>query len=344
MQKQPDKIDRIELDDEEIAAMRLRFPPAPRSGQVVVECKDLTKKYGENTVLDKVEFRLERGERVAFVGQNGQGKSTLAKMIVKEIEKSAGDLNLGYNVSIGYYAQNQSEALPSSLTLLETMESESPAELRPQIRKILAAFLFSGEDVSKKVSVLSGGERARLAMACMLLHPFNLLVLDEPTNHLDMISKEVLKKALEEYDGAMIVVSHDRDFLTGMTDQVLEFRDRKLHHYLGDVNHFLEKRQTTDLREIERSSTAPKPKAAVAPDPVQSEERKKLQRQVAQAEKNIERLEADIATFETQMAVAGFYERPDAQKIMSQYDRVKAELQQAMEAWEESQMALEELG
>ena len=182
----------------------------------MVDGKGISKKYGDLSVLEQVDLQLERGERVSFVGQNGQGKSTLAKILVNEIQLSSGAFQLGHNVQIGYYAQNQAEALPSKLTLLETMEQVAPAELRPRVRAILGAFMFSGEDAEKKVSVLSGGERARLALALMLLKPFNLLVLDEPTNHLDMLSKDVLKKALLDYDGALIVVSHDREFLSGL--------------------------------------------------------------------------------------------------------------------------------
>ena len=252
MQKQLNKIERIELDETDISVMNIRFPTAPRSGQVALDVVNLSKSYGTLNILDDIHFRMDRGERISFVGQNGQGKTTLAKIIVNELTYSSGELVLGHNVKIGYYAQNQAENMSGSKTVLETMEDSSPPEMRTKIRSILGAFLFSGSDAEKKVSVLSGGERARLALACLLLNPFNLLVLDEPTNHLDMLSKDVLKKALLEYDGTLIVVSHDREFLQGLTEKTLEFRDRKLFEYLGDVNFFLEKRDLQNMREVEK--------------------------------------------------------------------------------------------
>ncbi|MDP4811544.1 MAG: ATP-binding cassette domain-containing protein [Saprospiraceae bacterium] len=252
MQKQLNKIERIELDETDVSVMNIRFPTAPRSGQVALDVVNLSKSYGTLNILDDIHFRMDRGERISFVGQNGQGKTTLAKIIVNELTYTSGEMILGHNVKIGYYAQNQAENMSGSKTVLETMEDSSPPEMRTKIRSILGAFLFSGSDAEKKVSVLSGGERARLALACLLLNPFNLLVLDEPTNHLDMLSKDVLKKALLEYDGTLIVVSHDREFLQGLTEKTLEFRDRKLFEYLGDVNFFLEKRDLQNMREVEK--------------------------------------------------------------------------------------------
>ena len=348
MQKQLDKIERIEISEEDVMGMNLRFPPAPRSGDVVLQGKKVVKQYGELLVLNGVDITLERGNRVAFVGQNGQGKSTLAKIIVNNITASDGEIKLGHNVQIGYYAQNQSDILQSNQTLLETMEQFSPPELRPRLRSILGAFMFSGEDVDKKVSVLSGGERARLALACLLLNPFNLLVLDEPTNHLDMISKEILKQALMDFDGTLIVVSHDRDFLGGLTDLTLEFRDKQLHTYLGDINYFLEKRALDDMRDVELSSKqAPKLNGYAvglnghAPKiELNFEDRKKLQKAVSNAEKKIERLEADLKKIEVQMGANNFYNQPDANKVMQQYDKLKAELETVMEEWEMAQMEL----
>ena len=352
MQKQLDKLDRIEIEDEDLAVMNLRFPPAPRSGQVVAEAKNLQKRYGDLLVLDGVDFHIERGDRVAFVGQNGQGKSTLAKMIVNEIPSSGGTLQLGHNVQIGYYAQNQSEALKSGNTVLETAENESPAEMRPKVRAILGAFMFSGEDVEKKVSVLSGGERARLALACLLLKPFNLLVLDEPTNHLDMLSKDVLKKALLEYDGTLLVVSHDRDFLGDLTTRTIEFKDRKLYEFLGDVNYFLGKRQLDNMRQVELQQKMESVIPVVAGNgqlvtekkklPLSFEDRKRLQRAVQNAEKKIEKLEGEIAKFEADMADAAFFSRSDAQKLLQQYQGKKQELELAMQEWELAQSELED--
>lgn len=340
MQKQLDKIERIEVDSEDTSAMNLRFPPAPRSGQVVLEGKNVTKKYGDLMVLNGVDVKLDRGDRVAFVGQNGQGKTTLAKILINEIEKTGGEVVLGHNTQIGYYAQNQSDALDSKITLLQTMENASPPEMRTRLRNILGAFMFSGEDAEKKVSVLSGGERARLALACLLLNPFNLLVLDEPTNHLDMISKDILKQALMDYDGTLIVVSHDRDFLAGLTNRTIEFRDQKLHDYLGDVNYFLDKRQMDNMREVELSSKMNANK--VNGKTTSFEDRKKLVRAVEKAEKQVEKIEAEMSVIEEKMADPAFYEKPDAQKVMKKYDDLKQELDSAMKEWEEAQLLLEE--
>ncbi len=340
MQKQLDKIERIEIDEEDVAGMNLQFPPAPRSGQVVVEGKQVVKRYGEKLVLDGIEIKLDRGDRVAFVGQNGQGKTTLAKMIVNQIPISEGTLSLGYNVSIGYYAQNQADVLDPSMTLLQTMEAASPPEMRTKLRNILGAFLFSGEDVDKKVSVLSGGERARLALACLLLKPFNLLVLDEPTNHLDIISKDILKQALMDYDGTMIVVSHDREFLAGLTNRTIEFRDRQLFDYIGDVNAFLEKRALNDMREVELSSKNGSSKSSQKRE-LSFEERKKLQRIVQNAERNVEKLEEDIALLQEKMAAADFYNNPEATKVIEMLRKKKEALEEAMLAWEEAQLELE---
>ncbi len=344
MKKQLDKMERIEIEEEDTAGMNLRFPPAPRSGQVVVEGKKVVKKYGEKTILDQVNIKLDRGDRIAFVGQNGQGKTTLAKMIVNQIPLTDGAITLGHNVAIGYYAQNQADVLTPDMTLLQTMEAASPPEMRTRLRNILGAFLFSGEDVDKKVMVLSGGERARLALACMLLKPFNLLVLDEPTNHLDIISKDILKAALMDYDGTMIVVSHDREFLSGLTNRTIEFRDRQLFDYIGDVNEFLAKRALNNMRDVELSNKNSNGKAAEAKKEISFDERKRLQRNVSNAEKAVERLEEEIAKIEAQMADVDFYNKPDSQKIMDKLSQKKKELDEAMQAWEAAQLELEAVG
>jgi ATP-binding cassette, subfamily F, member 3 len=341
MQKQLNKMERVEMDQEDVAAMNIRFPQAPRSGQVVVEAQEVVKKYGDALILDAIDLKIERGERLAFVGQNGQGKTTLAKILIRELSETSGTIKLGHNVQIGYYAQNQSESLHPHLTLLETMESMSPPEMRTQLRGILGAFMFSGADTDKKVSVLSGGERARLAMACLLLRPFNLLVLDEPTNHLDMLSKDVLKRALQEYDGAMIVVSHDREFLAGLTDKTIEFRDRRLYEYLGDVNYFLDKRALDNMRAVELMDKPNGTKSAATPQPeLNNEEKKKLQRVVQQAEKKIDRIEEEIKVFEKKMAQPDFYQLPDVDAQLKYYQGKKAELDQVMEEWANAQEAL----
>lgn len=342
MKKQLDKMERIEIAPEDVAAMNIRFPAAPRSGQVVIEGKEVVKSYGDLMVLNGVDIKLDRGDRVAFVGQNGQGKTTLAKILINEIPQSDGETKLGHNVSIGYYAQNQSDTLHPNFTLLETMEQHSPPEMRTKLRNILGAFMFSGEDADKKVSVLSGGERARLALACLLLKPFNLLVLDEPTNHLDIISKDVLKMALNDYDGTLIVVSHDREFLTDLTNRTIEFRDKQLHEYIGDINAFLEKRALDNMREVELQHKKSNKPEETAKKTLSFEERKRLMRAVRKAEKKIERLEAEIAKMEALMAEESFYEKPNYAEEMKKYNGKKEELGSVMEEWEAAQMELEE--
>jgi ATP-binding cassette subfamily F protein 3 len=252
-----DKLDRLEVEKEDDQVMNLKFPPAARSGTIVVEASGLGKRYGGLTVLEGVDLVIERGEKVAFVGRNGEGKTTLSRILVGELDHS-GKLRLGHNVKLGYYAQNQDEIMDGDLTVLETADHSAVGEIRTRIRDILGAFLFKGEDVEKKVKVLSGGERSRLAMANMLLQPFNLLILDEPTNHLDMRSKDILKNALLSFDGTLIVVSHDREFLDGLVDKVFEFRDHRVKEHLGGIYDFLQRRNLSSLREIERKE-APVP-------------------------------------------------------------------------------------
>ncbi len=342
MQKQLNKIERIELDETDISVMNIRFPTAPRSGQVALDVVNLSKSYGTLNILDDIHFRMDRGERISFVGQNGQGKTTLAKIIVNELNYYRGELVLGHNVKIGYYAQNQAENMSGSKTVLETMEDSSPPEMRTKIRSILGAFLFSGSDAEKKVSVLSGGERARLALACLLLNPFNLLVLDEPTNHLDMLSKDVLKKALLEYDGTLIVVSHDREFLQGLTEKTLEFRDRKLFEYLGDVNFFLEKRDLQNMREVEKINVPVVEK--IQTPVVSNEEKKRLQKNVQQSERKIQEFEKEIAKMENEMASPGYFDRPDISKLTDKYHTVKKQLENTLELWETAVSEIEAAG
>ncbi|MEM6878188.1 MAG: ABC-F family ATP-binding cassette domain-containing protein, partial [Bacteroidota bacterium] len=348
MQKQLDKIERIELEESDEAVMNLRFPPAPRSGAVVLKGDDVSKSYGALDVLLGVDFKVDRQDRVAFVGQNGQGKTTLAKILIGKLPATAGDVELGHNVSIGYYAQNQSDSLDGKLTLHETMENHSPPEMRTRLRKILGAFLFSGEDQDKKVSVLSGGERARLALACMLLRPFNLLVLDEPTNHLDMASKDILKQALMEYDGTLLVVSHDREFLSGLTNRTIEFRDHKLYEHLGDVNVFLEKRKMENMREVEKSTSSSanfnansKTSSNTKKSTLSEDEVRQLKRQIHKSEQRIDKLEKEVAKLLAKMGEPGFYESGDAQKTIDKHQAKEAELATEMERWEEAQEQLE---
>ena len=249
--KKLDKIDRIEVDEDDNAFMNLDFPVSVEPGKVVIEANEVGKNYGTKEVLKKVDLLVERGSKIAFVGQNGQGKSTLAKIIIQELAHD-GELKLGHNVQIGYFAQNQSEYLDGEITILETMVNAANETNRSKVRDMLGAFLFRGDEVDKKVKVLSGGERNRLALCKMLLEPFNVLVMDEPTNHLDIKSKNVLKKALNQFKGTLILVSHDRDFLQGLTNIVYEFKNQQLKEYLGDIDFYLEKRSLENLRDIEK--------------------------------------------------------------------------------------------
>jgi ATP-binding cassette subfamily F protein 3 len=266
--KQLAKIDRIEMDEIDGSSIHIKFPPAPHAGTILVEAEDVTKKYGPTHVLDKIAMILHRGEKVAFVGRNGEGKTTMARIIMGELEFE-GKCKLGHNLKIGYYAQNQADILDPLKTVMETIDYVAVGDIRTKIRDILGAFLFSGEDVDKKVSVLSGGERSRLALACLLMEPKNLLVLDEPTNHLDLRSKQVLKEALLKFDGSLILVSHDRDFLDGLVDKIFEFRDKKVKEHPGDIFEFLNKKRLNTLKEIERKEVATKqePKPVPAPSP-----------------------------------------------------------------------------
>ncbi len=341
MQKQLDKMDKIELEEFDTKAMKLHFPPAERSGLVVVKADKLTKHFGEVQVLNAIDLLLERGEKISFVGQNGQGKTTLAKIIINKLDYDSGELKLGHNVKIGYYAQNQSNLLDTNITVLETMENNSSVETRTKIRKILGAFLFSGEDVDKKVVVLSGGEKARLALAVMLLRPFNFLVLDEPTNHLDILSKHVLKEALLDYDGSMIIVSHDREFLSGLTDKTIEFRDHKLNTYLGDINYFLEKRKIDDIRNIEFKSKVEKTQTKKIENKLSYEERKTIQRELTRIERKIEKIEKDIADLEKEMLNPNFHSSSVANEKFKIHGELKAELESEMIKWEEVQEQVE---
>jgi len=253
--KQLKKLERIEIEDEDTSALNIRFSPAPRSGTVVVEAEEASKRYGSHLVLDRISLKIERGEKVAFVGRNGEGKTTLARIILGQTDHE-GMVKKGHNVSTGYFAQNQDELLNDEMTVFETVDRIARGDIRTRLRDILGAFLFHGEDIDKKVKVLSGGERSRLAIVQLLLEPYNLLLLDEPTNHLDIRTKEILKQALIKFDGTLIVVSHDRDFLDGLVNKVYEFRNRKIRTHLGGIEEFLRTRKIESLRELEKKSPA----------------------------------------------------------------------------------------
>ena len=350
--KELNRMDKIELDTVNSSKMKLNFPPAPRAGEVVVEVKGLSKSYGELKVLTDVNLQIIRGERLAFVGKNGEGKSTLSKIILGHIE-ATGTAQLGYNVEVGYYAQNQAETLDPKLTVLETIEQVSPENMRTRLRSILGSFLFSGEDVDKKVFVLSGGERARLAMACMMLRPINLLVLDEPTNHLDIGSKEVLKEAIMRYDGTLIIVSHDRDFLEGLTDKVIEFNQQKLKTYLGDVKYFLDKRALDTFREVslgkkgkneleDKETKTAKVKPVYSPKELQQKTRQ-LRKDIQNAERKINRLEDSLKEYEDTIADSSQYGSQEYDTALLKHGEIKQKLAVQMDKWEKAEEALEAL-
>ena len=260
--KQLERLERLEVEEEDLATLNIKFPPAPRSGQIVAEIRDAGMSFGEKHVFSGANFTIGKGDRIALVGRNGEGKTTLARMLVGQLTPTEGSVRLGANVNIGYYAQNQDDLMDGEFTVYDTLDRVAVGDIRTRLRDILGAFLFRGEDIDKKVKVLSGGERARLAMARLMLEPYNLLVLDEPTNHMDMRSKDILKNAIMKYDGTVVVVSHDREFLDGMVEKVYEFRDGGVKEYLGGIYYFLEKRKIESLREIERRDPSPKGAAA----------------------------------------------------------------------------------
>ena len=343
--KKLDKIDRIEVDTEDTAVINVRFPVSIQPGKVVLDLQGVSKAYGDKQVLTDVSFLLERQSKTAFVGQNGQGKSTLAKVIVGELEHQ-GELKLGHNVQIGYFAQNQAEYLDQNKTLLQTMIDAANETNRAQVRDILGAFLFQGDEVEKQVKVLSGGERNRLALAKLLLQPFNVLVMDEPTNHLDMRSKEVLKKALLNFAGTLIVVSHDRDFLQGLSSQVFEFKDGGVKPYLGDIDFYLEQRKVNDFRAIEKNpnaaqAAAKKEKAEKKPqDYKQQKQLKSLQNRLKAVEREIADFEQKIADWDHELLMN--YEQAVADpKFLERYNAAKESLESAMDKWQKVSEELE---
>ena len=341
--KKLDKIEEIEVDDEETATIHFYFPKPQRSGKTVVTGKKVSKTYDVKLILDEIDFDIQRGDKIAFVGKNGEGKSTLSK-IIAGIEKYQGELELGHNVHLGYYAQNQAETLSGDDTVFDTIDKVAAGEMRSHIRTLLGAFLFGGEASFKKVKVLSGGEKSRLAMCKLLLEPYNLLVLDEPTNHLDMRSKDVLKNALNNFEGTVIVVSHDRDFLKGITNRVFEFKDKKIKEHIGDIYDYLAAKKISSLAELE---LAPKPvkqkkePVTVSPTKENHEDKKNREREVNRIKKEIEKTEKEIAALETeivqlekQMNDPGFYEKPNTTEIFNKYNNLKESHTQKMSGWE----------
>lgn len=335
--KKLDKVERIEVDAEDNATMNVRFSISKDPGKIIFEAENLAKNYGEKKVLQDVDLLIERNSRIAFVGQNGQGKSTLAKMMVGEIPFQ-GDLKLGHNVEIGYFAQNQSEYLPPEKTVLEIMEDAADDNNRARVRDMLGAFLFSGESVDKKAKVLSGGERNRLALCKLLLSPFNVLIMDEPTNHLDIASKNVLKKALENFNGTLILVSHDREFLQGLTTKVFGFKDKVIKEYLGDIDYFLEVHKMESLREAEKRTVIKTEKKSSKKEKYQlskeqEKELRKLKNKLAKIETQISDLETEIQQID--LALAENYDEVSSQEgFFESYQEKKNRYDELMEQWE----------
>jgi ATP-binding cassette subfamily F protein 3 len=361
--KQLEKIDRIEIDDEDTASLNIKFPPAPRSGNVVYVSKDVSKQFDENLVFAQANISIERGERIAFVGRNGEGKTTMSRIIVGQLPCSSGESTVGHNVNIGYYAQNQDDLMDGDFTVYDTLERVAAGEVRTKLRDILGAFLFRGEDVDKKVRVLSGGERSRLAMARLMLEPYNLLVLDEPTNHMDMRSKDILKSALLKYDGTLLVVSHDREFLDGLVDKIYEFTDGKVREHLGGIWDFLRRKKMESMRELDTANSKPlpaiaapptqaskpkeKPKEKVAEKPSQSElvkvsqlsyaekkeqdkQRRKAEKQREDLEKQIEACDTEISNMDTALSDTPSLATPE---FFEQYNAVKKRQEELMWEW-----------
>lgn len=354
--KQLDKLDRIEVDLEDNSALTVKFPPAPRSGDVVFKAENLSLGYpardghGEKVVFTGADIEVRRGEKVALVGRNGEGKTTLMRAIMGELEPLAGTAKTGYNVNIGYYAQNQEDILDKNDTVFGTLDRIAIGDIRTKLRDILAAFLFKGEDIDKKVAVLSGGERARLAMAKLILKPYNLLALDEPTNHMDIRSKDILKQALKAYDGTLIIVSHDRDFLDGLVDKLYEFRDGKVTEHLGGVEDFLRKRRLESLNELERKARLPENEKPVEKAPTASrqeyqqkkfisKEERRVRNRIAFLEKGIEETETKMKAIEAVLAAPG--PSDDIMELTRQYLELKRDQDAKTSEWENLVESLE---
>ena len=365
--KQLDKVERIEVDEEDLSAINVKFPPAPRSGTIVVETVELVKRYGAKTILDGVDFKIHRGEKVAFAGRNGEGKSTLSKIIMGEVSHEAGAIKIGHNVKIGYFAQNQDEIMDENLTVFQTIDYVAVGDIRTKMRDLLGAFLFRGDDVDKKVKVLSGGERSRLAMVKLLLEPYNLLLLDEPTNHLDIRSKDILKQALIKYDGTLIIVSHDRDFLDGLVEKVYEFRDRNIKEHIGGIYDFLQKskvssfgfripgselgkagqpetkNQKLETGNPELETQNSKSKENYLEKKEWEKQLRKATSQVTEIEDRIARLEREMETTGHLLAVPEHLEIDEIEKMSAHYQKLQADLDEAMTSWEQLTAALEEI-
>ena len=339
--KQLEKLERIEIDETDNVTLTVKFPPAPRAGDIIFKASDLTVGYPGKVVFSDAQVEIRRGEKVAFIGRNGEGKTTLMRVINGELEPISGEAKVGYNVSIGYYAQNQEDVLDRNLTVWETLDNIAVGDIRGKLRDILAQFLVRGEDIDKKVSVLSGGERARLGMAKFMLQPYNVLALDEPTNHMDIKSKDILKQALKAYDGTLIVVSHDRDFLEGLVDKMYEFRDGRVKEYLGSVSDFLKKRKLDSLQELERrfgssKGTDNQEKKLAAQQSF--EQKKSVSKEERRVRHRIDFLEKEIAGIEEKMAaieavLSNPSEKDDVLELTRSYLELKRECEGKTEEW-----------
>lgn len=342
--KKLDKIDRIEVDEDDNSVMNLRFPISITPGKIIAEIENLSKNYGEKQVLNNIDLLIERDSKTAFVGQNGQGKSTLAKIMVGELDYT-GNLKLGHNVQIGYFAQNQAEYLDGTKTILDTMIDAANETNRSKVRDILGSFLFRGDDVDKYVRVLSGGERNRLALAKMLLQPLNVLVMDEPTNHLDIKSKNVLKQALQNFEGTLILVSHDRDFLQGLTNKVYEFKDQKIREYLGDIDYYLEQRKAENFRAIEKKTKVKQEVKKEENKKVDYKDQKKiksLKNKLSNVESEISTLESTIKKIDEKLLLE--YEATIAEPdFFDKYEAKKKKLKELMATWEDLTLSLEDM-
>lgn len=352
--KQLNRMEKIEIEEEDTAAMQFSFPPAPHSGKVSLRVENVKKSYGDKVIFSDVNLSIERGEKISLVGKNGEGKSTLSRLINGE-ELDSGVIELGYQVKIGYFAQNQAEILDAEKTVFEVIDEAATGEIRTKIRSLLGAFLFGGEEVDKKVKVLSGGERARLAMCKLLLEPVNLLILDEPTNHLDIRSKEILKDALIRYDGTMILISHDRDFLKGLTNKLYEFSSGQVKEHLGGIEEFLRKKKADDIREWEQKKPNGKEKGtnnkkSKSEDPNAYQRKKELKKEIRTQKSSVNRVERKVADLEQRLAeineelkAPDAYSKPENKALVDEWPKVNQALEQEMIKWEEEVAVLERL-
>ncbi len=350
--KSLERLDRVEVDDEDLSTLNMKFAQAPRSGQIVAEIKELGKSFEDKHVFSGAEVVIERGEKIALVGRNGEGKTTFIRLLLNEIQPTQGSIKLGHNVNIGYLAQNQDDLMDGDQTVFDTLDKVAVGDVRVRLRDILASFLFKGEDIDKKVKVLSGGERSRLAMARLMLEPYNLLILDEPTNHMDMRSKDILKHAIKQYDGTVIVISHDREFLDGVVDKVYEFRDGSMNEYLGGIYYFLEKRRVQNLRDIEikdkaTSNSDDGDKGAVGKLSYQQKKEaekviRKIQNQIDRSEERIMALEDEVQSWDVKLSSPeehGLNLSDDS--AFTQYEAIKKSLADEMHQWEQLNIELE---